>query len=706
MINIKNEVLYRVYSVLGLLVIAAILIFVKAFKISFTEGEKWRAKGDELYVKYLPVDAERGNILAEDGSMLVTSLPFFEVRMDLNSSAMDDEVFNANIDSLAYCLATYVDNNYTVGGYQGMLLQKRAEGERFLLIKKDVTYEELEKIKTFPLFNLGRYKGGLIVIQQSKRNRPYRMLANRTIGYVRDGAKPVGLEGYFDDVLGGKAGKQLMQRVGKETWIPVNDLTEVEPQNGDDIVTTIDINLQDIAQEALLRALQHHNADYGTAVLMEVKTGAIRAIANVGKTDNGWWETYNYAVGSAIEPGSTFKLASMMALMEDGYVDLDDTISITKGKTSFYDEEMLDATAISYKIDSITVKESFEISSNVGMAKLVDRYYNKNNNEAQFISRLKEMNLHIPTGIEIEGEASPYIKEANSAVDEWSGITLPWMSIGYELTMTPLQLLTFYNAVANNGTMMQPYLVSDVKHFGETVRHFKPTVIKKNIASEKTIANAQLLLESVVENGTARRLKTDRYRFAGKTGTAQINYLKRNRKQQYRASFVGYFPAENPAYSCVVMVSGPKNNGFYGADVAGPVFREIADRCYETKLEMHQPINEAPKPIYASNTLPLKDAGQSKEMRFLLDYLNLPVAETTAAAWSMISTLDNKIALESREKDESLIPNVLGMGLRDALYVLENRGLQVKFNGAGKVVKQSLRPGRTIKGQTIKLTLQ
>ncbi len=704
--NIKNEVLYRVYIVLGLVMLGAVLIFFKAFKISYLEGERWRKMGKDLYVQYQPVEAERGNILAEDGSLLVTSLPFFEIRMDPNSSGMKEEDFFENLDTLAYCLATYVDNSHTIGGYRDLLLRKRSEGERNLLLKKDVTYDELAKIKNFPLFNKGRYKGGLIVKQQSKRSRPYKMLARRTIGYVRDGAKPVGLEGYFDDVLGGKAGKQLMQRVGKDIWIPVNDLTEIEPQNGNDIVTTIDINLQDISQQALRRALQHHDAEHGTAIVMEVKTGAIRAIANIGKTQDGWWETYNYAVGSAIEPGSTFKLASILALLEDGFVALEDSISINRGKMTFYDEEMVDATSQSFSIDSTTVREAFEISSNVGIAKLIDRHYNKNNNAARFIEQLKNMNLHLPTDIEIEGEANPYIKEAYSEDDDWSGITLPWMAIGYEVAITPLQLLTFYNAIANDGKMMKPYLVSDVLRFGEMVQHFKPTVVKKQIASKQSVQAVKELLEGVVERGTAKRLQSNRFRFAGKTGTAQFDYLKKNKRQRYRASFAGYFPAGNPLYSCMVMISEPRQNGFYGADVAGPVFREIADRCFETKVNMHQPVNNFPKPVYTARTLPLRDAGQSKEMRFLLDYLELPVAETTGAEWSVLEEDDGKLAMGSRTAIENLIPNVLGMGLRDALFVLENRGLKVKFSGSGKVVKQSIKPGKRIRGQTIKLTLK
>ena len=710
--NIKNEVLIRIYVVLALICIVAVIIFGKAIKINVLEGEKWRARGDKLYVKYLPVNAERGNILAEDGSLLATSLPFFEIRMDLKSNAMREEDFNENIDSLALCLATYVNADYTVGGMKHLLEEKRKKGERYLLIKRNVSYTELKRISKFPLFRLGRYKGGFIVKRQSKRERPFRMLARRTIGYVREGAKPVGLEGKFNKILGGTAGKQLMQRVSHNVWIPINDLTEIEPKSGKDIVTTIDVNLQDITHEALLKGLQYHNANHGTAVLMEVKTGAIRAIANIGKIKSGWSEVYNYAIGSATEPGSTYKLAAIMALMEDGYVKLTDSIDLEQGRTMFFEEEMLDASY--HRLDTTTVKRAFEISSNVGIAKLIQKNYGRNNshgeknNAKRFIQRLKDMNLHIPLGIEIEGEASPYIKEAYSDKDDWSGTTLPWMSIGYELTITPLQLLNFYNAVANNGVMMKPYLVERIQNFGEVEEVFKPTIVNRKIASKNTVANAQELLAAVVKDGTARHLKSSKYNFSGKTGTAQINYRKFKPKAniRYQASFVGYFPSENPVYSCIVVITDPKQHGIYGGEVALPIFREIADRCFATRIELHEAINNYPKPKLAANKLPDGTVGKRKDLEKIMDEIDLAYFPRTKKEWGVLKSNTDTLRVLSRTLSKIAVPNVNGMGLRDALYVLENRGLSVNVNGYGKVVRQSIKPGTKIRGQTIKLTLR
>lgn len=721
MADIKNEVLYRVYILLfGIIVPAAIFLLYQTIYISYWEGARWRNKGEELYVDYKPVEAERGNIMAEDGSLLATSIPFFDIYMDPNASSEED--FNKYVDTLAQCLATFVDDSYTVGGYREHLINQREVGNKFLLIKKKVSYAEKKKIEQFPLFRLGQMRGGFIARKRSERKRPFGMLAQRTIGYVRDGAKPVGLEGYFDDVLGGQAGQQLMIRVDRrrDIWVPLDDLTAVEPQSGDDILTTIDINLQDLTEEALLRGMNFHDAEWGTAILMEVKTGAIKAIANLGELETSkgksWWETYNHAIGSAIEPGSTFKLASIMALLEDDYIDLNDTIDIEFGKKEFYDRTMVDSSPESFKTDSTSIRKAFTISSNVGIAKLIDKYYgkkekiNKQEGAARFIQRLRDFNLHLPTGIKINGEPNPYIKEAYNMIDDqWSGTTLPWMSTGYELKVTPLQLLQFYNAVANDGVMVKPYLVSEIQQFGETIEKFRPTIIKRKIASEETVFQAKTLLESVVEEGTAYKLKTDKYRFAGKTGTALIKYKissKGRRIGGYQASFAGYFPAEDPIYSCIVVVYKPKRNGFYGGDVAGPIFREIADKCFSSRIELHEPMNNGPKPVQVERRLPKNDVGRKKDIQAVLDYLDIPFYGTPSTVMAVTSNYSDSLVLERRTIPRAdVVPNVVGMGLRDALFLLENRGLTVEVVGFGKIQKQSIFPGTRTKGQTIRLTL-
>ncbi|RMG82705.1 MAG: PASTA domain-containing protein [Bacteroidetes bacterium] len=707
--DIKNEVLIRVYIVLAFICLVAMLVFGRTIQISIIEGEKWRQQGNEEHRRYQVIEAERGNILTEQGDLLATSLPFFDIAFDPTQASDND--WNLYADSLAYCLATYVNPEYTPGGWRYKIDQARADTVRFIPIKKNATLTEKEFIGSFPLFNLGRYHGGFIADQHYDRERPFGILADRTIGYVRE--RPgdtiyIGLEGKFDPVLRGEAGRELVYKVAGNYWMPVENLTKIEPKPGSDIVTTLDINIQDITENALLDAMIKHQAKRGCAIVMEVKTGAIRAIANIGARRNGkYWEIYNDAIGTATEPGSTYKLAAIMALLEDEYVDLEDSIDLEKGTTQFYEETLVDASA--HGLDTTTVRRAFEVSSNVGIAKLVQKYYGEPHKADRFIKRLKQFYLNHKTGIEIEGEPKPYIKEAYSEEDDWSGTTLPWMSIGYEVTITPLQLLTFYNAVANDGRMMKPQLVREIQRYGETVKKFPAVRVKERIASEKTIRKAKELLEGVVENGTAKKYKSDRYRFAGKTGTAQKNYQKLEDKVTvggYQASFVGYFPAENPKYSCIVVISEPQVGGYYGGSVALPVFREIADKTFATDVELFQVLNQSKKPVLDQKQLPDYDVGYRQDFQTALSYLKLPFETRTANEWSVIrATPSDSLKILKRTIPEDKVPNVVGMGIRDALYILENLGLKVEIRGYGRVKQQSIKPGTRVHGQTISLRL-
>jgi cell division protein FtsI (penicillin-binding protein 3) len=720
--DIKNEVLYRVYFLLfGLLMPAAGFLLYRTVNTAVINGEFWRERGQQNYVMPRKIQAERGNIYAADGSLLATSVPYFDLYFDPFASTEVD--YYKNLDTLAYCLATYVDNSYTVGGFREYLLSLRDTSvnirrSRHILLKKQVSFEEKRRIESFPLFNLGKYRGGLIAEKLSERKRPFGLLARRVIGYNREERQPVGLEGRYDSILGGQPGSQMMIKVDprSDLWLPLENLSEVEPKSGDDVVTTIDVNLQDIAEEALLRGMRKHRPEWGTAIVMDVATGAIKAMANLGRDDagQGYFEMYNYAIAMATEPGSTFKLATIMALLEDGYVKLTDSVDIEKGNTIFSEIKMEDASSYSFKLDSTTVQRAFEISSNVGMAKLVDRYYNladndnKNTGAYQFIQRMRDFNLDLPTGIELDGEANPYFKNAWSRDDQWSMVTLPWMATGYELRITPLQLLTFYNAVANNGRMMKPYLVSAIEHNGEVIEEFRPTVVKKAIASKSTIEKARLLLEGVVKRGTAMKLQTNRYNFAGKTGTAQVDYTRGSRGTRiggYQASFAGYFPADQPKYSCIVVVYKPQEGGIYGSDVAGPIFREIADKCFNSMMELHDPLNQGPRPVLYENNLPSYEIGRAEDMRTVLSYLGIPHYGDPEGEMILLTASSDSLLLQQRNFSTSTVPSVIGMGLRDAVYILENRGLRVKTEGAGRVVRQSIRPGTRNVKQTVILTL-
>lgn len=723
MLNVKNEVLYRVYAVAAAVLVVALVIFGRLYQLAVIEAPKWRAKSDSLFVKFVDVRADRGNILADDGSLLATSLPYFDVHFDAKAEGLTDEVFMQNVDSLALLLSTHVHTEFTPGAYRDWLISLRnapdnTRGIRYWPIAEKVPYHKMMLIKDFPLFRLGRHKGGAIIEQRPQRERPFKMLAQRTIGYVREGAMPVGLEGQWDNVLGGSLGKQMMLRVPGDVYIPINDYAEIEPKAGDDIVTTLDINIQDAAENALLRACQRHDADHGCAIVMEVKTGKIRAMANIGRTPDGWWETYNYAVGQRVEPGSMFKLASFMAMLEDGYLDdFEEKVPVHKGKVKIYKEELIDAEP--HGMDTMTVQQVFENSSNVGTATLVMKHYGSK--PSAFLERLEDFGLYLPTGVEVGGEEEPYIKSPGDKKSDWSGTTLPWMSIGYELLLTPLQMLQFFNAVANDGRMMKPYIVQRIEQYGETVKEFPPTVVKRSIASRSTIKKAKQLLEAVVQNGTARKIDPKFYRIAGKTGTAQLNYHKFKAQAgiRHQAAFCGYFPAEDPVYSCIVVVSEPKQGGYHGAEVAAPVFRQIADKCYAMKAELHPPINAQPKPdTVRTAQLPNIDAGLTDDVKDALRWLKLDWHEPNAsgsffssskektADWVVLKAQNDTLHMLNRLVSEKTVPSVVGMGLKDAIYLLENRGCRVRAEGVGKVVRQSIAPGTNAKGQTVVVWLE
>ncbi|NNE28898.1 MAG: transpeptidase family protein [Saprospiraceae bacterium] len=700
--NVRNEVLGRVYIIFAFVGLVSLAIFSKAAWINVVEGDRWKAKGDSLYLKHVPIQAERGNILADNGSLLASALPLFDIRFDPNSSGMSEKDFFDNLDSLALNLAWHEKYANSPDQIKLKLLKARQEGHHYLSIARGLSHQEMRKVSSFPLFRKGKYKGGLIVERKSKRRRPHGILANRTIGYVRENAQPVGLEGYYDDVLSGKEGKRLVKRAG-QAYIPLSNRAEIEPITGNDIRTTINVNIQDITETALINGIKHHEADFGTAIVMEVATGAVKAIANIKSTENGYWESYNYAVGTAVEPGSTFKLASIMCLLEDRLITLDDLIDIERGRKTFYNKELVDATLTCRKTDTTTIRRAFELSSNVGIAKLITNHYGRGTKAKLFIQGLRDLGLGQKTGISIEGEAQPYLKEAFSEKDDWSGISLPWISIGYESTITPLQLLTFYNGVANNGKLMKPQLVTSIEAYGEPLEVFPPKVIKQRMASPYTIQLAQDLLRGVVEDGTASRLRSSKVSFSGKTGTAQTNYGFERKKKgiQYRASFCGFFPSEAPKYSVVVMVENPKKNGFYGSQVAGPIFKKIVEEIFEAEMELHRPINVSLK----AKKSPKRQIGARTDFEELGALWDWKLYGDTEENWISLDAHRDTMQMIAKLYSEELVPDVRGMGLRDALHLLEERGLKVKTEGLGKVSRQSIRYGTAAKGQTVYLNL-
>ncbi|GAB4249090.1 MAG: penicillin-binding protein [Vicingaceae bacterium] len=703
MSNDKKDILRRVYIVYGLLLLFGVAVFFQAFNVQVVQGKDWKQKAENLTLKYKNIEAVRGNIYSSDGSLLATSVPIYEVRFDPNVESLTDEIFYKEIDSLSLMLSSLFKDKSKYD-YKKELVNARKKGSRYHLIKRNVKYTDLKKIKRFPIFRRGKYKGGLVYIQKNKRVRPFKILAARTIGYEREGIKPVGLEGAYSAYLKGVNGKRLMQKIAGGIWMPINDENEIEPIDGSDIYTTIDVNVQDVAENALLTQLEMHQADHGCVVLMEVATGEIKAIANLKRTSNGdYYESYNYSIGESTEPGSTFKLPALVAALEDGLIDIDDMVDTEDGTTKFYDAVMRDSHRGGY--GKITVKRAFEVSSNVGVSKLIWRAYSKN--PQKFVDRLYSMSLNKPLGIEIAGEGQPLIK--NTTSKSWSGTTLPWMSIGYEVRMTPLQILTFYNAIANNGKMVKPKFVKYIQSRGKKIEEIKTEVINPKICSEQTVKKAKEMLEGVVENGTAVNLKNSIYKIAGKTGTAQIandkyGYYSKSGKS-YQASFVGYFPANNPKYTCIVVVNAPSRDVYYGNLVAGPIFKEVADKIYATSLNIHKPLTQ--KEYKAKSPIPYAKNGDKEELVKIYQSLQIPfVIKDESANWVKTSTKTDKVEILKHTITPIYIPDVVGMSLKDAVYILENKGLQVTFEGVGVVKSQSVLPGeKIVKNQKIHLEL-
>lgn len=702
----KRELLWRAYIVMFCFAIASVVILFKVFKVGIIERDKWRQKG-EVNVKWKTVDADRGNIYAEEGNLLATSLQFFEVRMDM--SVIKQDVFNQQIDSLALFLSKF-DPLYIKPKSKDQWLKDlkaaRKKGNRYFFIAKGLDIDAFNKLKNAPILKLGPYKGGLVKSRYGKRVKPYGELASRTIGVDRENADKVGLEGYFDKLLKGPSDQRLMKRLPnnfgeKDVWVPVYDPSENEIKTGDDIYTTLNVDMQDIVHHELLKALKKNNAEGGVAILMEVGTGAIKAISNLTRAaDSAYYEMYNLGVTRLSEPGSTMKLATILAAMEDGVTNLDTLINLNYGSKRFADQTMYDSEKHGRTLT--TFGEAFEISSNVGMATVANDLYNSKDGRIQWVKRLKQFGINQATGIDILGEPVPIIKDPVKDKNKWYSTTIPWMAHGYELMMTPLQMLNFYNSVASGGKMMKPYLVEEIKKGDKTKKKFEPVVLNSQIAKPENINKAKQLLENVVLKGTGKNLYSEYVSIAGKTGTSRVNYANKADYARYNASFCGYFPTENPMYSMIVVIYDPRGGAFYGGYVAGPVFKNIAERVYTMKTKQVRSLNES---VYASVGVPGRAVGYHEDFNTILDYLNINYKDESNTPFSVLDPSANAVILEEKKIRNTLVPDVRGMGARDAVYLMEYAGLSVKINGVGKVRQQSVPPGTTARGNRVVLYL-
>lgn len=700
--NIKRSIVIRVRVVFILVALCACAIPYKVAVVQFIEGEKWKEKAEQVNFQYREVAATRGNIYAADGSLLATSLPFYQVAID--PTVVDEDDFTSGIDSLANHLATFYQDK-AASEYKRMILEARANNKRYLMLnRKQIGYQEMQQMSDWPIFRLGRVNGGIIFEKIERRFQPFSSLASRTLGTLNADGVGSGLEYSFNTYLKGQNGKALFQRLAGEVWKPLYDVDDIKPLNGYDITTTLDVTIQDVAEAALRRQLTDREAAFGSVIVMEVKTGHIKAISNLERnaSGTGYVESYNYAVGDmgSTEPGSTFKLVSMLALLEENKVSLNDMIETGNGVYRFYSQPMYDAKNGGY--GTITVRQGFEKSSNVAISKLVDRHFGAN--PSKYLAYLDKVGLTEPLGLQLSGEGKPFFKKPGT--NSWYGTSLPWISIGYESKINPIHTLTLYNAVANQGKMVKPIFVKEVSNGAQTIETFDTQVIRESIASPKTIALLQELLLGVVENGTARNIKNPNYKIAGKTGTAQ-KLFDGTYQEVYYTSFAGYFPADNPKYSMIVVIDSPKGIAAYGGDVSAPVFKEIADKIFATDLELNT-INQSKIQLAQNQAslLPSVAAGKGEELKEIFDYLKLPATAMAGVDWVAPSTISNSISLQVIDTEKPLVPDVTGMSLRDALYLLENKGLKVNFNGRGRVIGQSLSPGSPLlPNSTIDLVL-
>lgn len=663
----EQNILNRLYFVSGCMFVFAAAVVFKIFSIQYLDGEKYRDLAQKRTIKNVEIPANRGNVYSADGSLLATSIPKYDIRIDAVQS--QDKLFEAQIKDLSDSLSAYTGKPAAV--HESSIRKARKNKNRYFLLARNISYTDYIRFRNFPLLKYGAIKGGLIVEQTTRREHPMGGIAERSIGYERfdeeGNVSRAGIDGAFGvKYLRGENGRRLKQKIGNGQWKPISDANEVEPKDGYDVYTTIDVNIQDIAHHALLGQLEQYQAEHGCVVVMDVKTGEIKAISNLAKTSSGsYYEKRNYAVWESHEPGSTFKTMALMAVLEDGLIDTSTVVNTANGKKRFYGRYIHDSRRGGY--GKISAAKALEVSSNIGLASIIDEHYAAE--PAKFIGRLEDWRLHKPLGVSLKGEGLPNIPKPGDK--NWSKNALPSMAYGYNLLLTPLQTLAFYNAIANDGQLVKPRFIKSVKEFDRSIEVFDKEVLVEKICSDKTLMEIRDILKNVVIRGTGQRLYSPTFSMAGKTGTARVEYSMPDWEEnpRYISSFAGYFPADEPKYSCIVVIHKPSTEvGYYGADVSGPVFKRIAQKIY--------------------TDTPITDELEN------LDFEDEKVKEGYAQF----------LALSKKYK--TLMPDVTGMPAMDALALIENLEVEVtvELNGSGTVRKQSVSKNEKLKSnQTVVL---
>lgn len=695
---------WRVVLIYVLMLVVGIAIVAKIIIIQTVDREELLESARKADIRIVSVPAVRGNIFSKNGTLLATTIPVFDIHFDPVAVPQDrfDREIGALSDSLARMLKTHTKSQFV-----NMFTKARNNNKRYVKVARKLKMDEYERMKTFPIFK-ERLGNGLIADKQLVRERPYGDIAMRVIGYVNynDTLNPVkvGLEGAYDTCLSGRDGVQMRRRINGGRFIDVPASGNVTPSNGKDIYTSIDAKIQDVAEESLRRCLDENKAQQGCVIMMDVKSGFIEVMASLryNEKKKKYEESYNFAIAENVEPGSTFKAITMTALLEnDPNFNINRVLNLgTTGKMRFHNRVMTDSHVVGE--GHPTIKQCFWESSNIAFGYLTTEAFESN--PQRFIDLIYKTKINEPLNLDIKGEGKPYIKSTSSKL--WSKVSLPWMSIGYEETVTPITLLTYYNAIANDGKMVKPQFVKEIRRGNEVVKTFDTIVINEKIASDRTIKTLQELLRGVVENGTAKLLKTCAFPVAGKTGTAQIAQNGNYNKKNYTASFVGYFPADDPKYTCIVVISNPMGGKYYGASVSAPVFKEIAEKVYATELGITD--ETANYPANADKYTKASMAWYEDVNEYCtMAGVRMVDAELNSEWVKVTHSVNGGVAMKSVELDDETVPDLTGMNVMDAVYLIESMGWKVSFSGRGLVESQSVKAGTNLdKGKTITLKLK
>jgi cell division protein FtsI (penicillin-binding protein 3) len=705
--DIRKEIRNRYTIMVVLFFVPVLLILYNVAKIQFVEGKAWNKEAFKDRLENREVPANRGNILSCEGQLMASTVPTYSLLMDFKT--VQEDTLRKYLIPLSFKLSQKLGDKSPFQYQQHLLKGLYKQSTAWLLSRKKITYLELKEIYQFPLFEKGQYKSGLYVRKYLNRKKPFGSLASRTIGDIygdfSKGGKN-GLELRYDSLLRGTPGKCVHRKIAGKYM----DVNEVNPVDGIDLVTTIDVNMQDVAETALRTELARIHASSGTVVLMEVATGEVKAICNLGLTTSGEYaETKNFAVSDLSEPGSTFKTFSMMVGLEDGYIHPDDPVDAEGGDVIMYKQHMRDHNNDRGGYGMISAKKSIWFSSNIGVSKLIDRYYH--HQPMKYIEGLRRLGFDQKLKLEIPGSANPRIPYPGCTFYGWTPGSLPWMSIGYVATVPPIFTLAMYNAIANNGKMIRPFFVKGFSRDGVMIQQFTTETLKEKICSDNTLKQIRLMLDSVVGSGTGKIVHTDVVSIAGKTGTAQLNYGTSG-GLSHQVSFCGFFPADRPKYSAIVVIRDPKGEHASGGRQAGGVFREMAERIFARSLRLMPgavPVEKSRNDTTARRThYPIVKAGNAQTLAFALKALNVPYSNVSGVKSDWVENVSSEnIHLASLEVTGRLMPDVRNMGARDAVYLLGNLGLDISLSGKGKVSAQSIQQGTFIrKGQHVLLTLE